>query len=66
MKVKELINELQRLDPEFDVVIPGYAGSVDDIANIEVVSLRRDVNTAWYYGRHEVNRSQPASVVLIN
>lgn len=66
MKVKQLINELQRLDPEFDAVIPSYKGGVNDIANIEVVGLSRGVNTAWYYGRHEVDHSQPPSAVLIS
>jgi len=54
MKVKDLIKELQSYDPELMVVIDGYEGGVDEATKAIDVSLKLDVNTEWYYGKHEV------------
>jgi hypothetical protein len=53
MKVKELIEELQKLDPEKMVVTAGYEGGYDEISGAGEIRLKLDVNTAWYYGKHE-------------
>lgn len=56
MTVKELIKALTEIeDQEVRVMVRGYEGGVDDIQDktpaIENIAL--DVNTEWYYGRHE-------------
>ena len=54
MKVKELIELLSQLDPELMVVIGGYEGGVDEIDKFEMCDIELNVNTEWYYGKHEV------------
>ena len=56
MKVKELIEQLQALDPELMVVRPGYEGGVTEVEYATGVPLALNVNTEWYYGEHEVVR----------
>ena len=54
MKVKELIELLSQLDPELMVVRSGYEGGVDEIKKIKIYDIELNVNTEWYYGKHEV------------
>ena len=54
MKVKELIEALSQLDPELMVVVAGYEGGVDEIDKFEMCDIELNVNTEWYYGKHEV------------
>ena len=63
MTVRELIESLSKIeDKEMRVMTRGYEGGVDDIVirngidnnntpAIQYVAL--DVNTEWYYGKHE-------------
>lgn len=62
MTVRELIESLSKIeDQDIRVMVSGYEGGVDDmvIGNgiedntpaIQYVAL--DVNTEWYYGKHE-------------
>ena len=53
MKVKELIEKLQKLDPEKMVVTSGYEGGYDEISETKEIRLKLNANTAWYYGKHE-------------
>lgn len=53
MLVKELIEELQKLNPEARVVVRGYEGGRKDVENYEEVYLELNVNNSWYYGNHE-------------
>ena len=54
MKVKELIEALSQLDPELMVVRSGYEGGVNEIKKIKIYDIELNVNTEWYYGKHEV------------
>ena len=54
MKVKELIERLQALDPELEVMRDGYEGGVENATEVDVVDVALNVNEAWYYGSHEV------------
>jgi len=56
MTVKQLIEELSKIeDQDLRVMTYGYEGGYDDLEtkanNIQFMAL--DVNTEWYYGRHE-------------
>ena len=62
MTVKELIEILSKIeDQEVRVMVKGYEGGYNDIVigngidnntpAIQYIAL--DVNTEWYYGRHE-------------
>jgi hypothetical protein len=54
MKVKELIETLSQLDPELMVAIIGYEGGVDEVSRYELCDVELNVNTDWYYGKHEI------------
>ena len=54
MKVKELIEVLSQLDPELLVVVHGYEGGVNEVDRCDVYDIELNVNTAWYYGKHEI------------
>ena len=53
MKVKDLIQQLSKLDQDLEVFVEGYEGGLDraDIGEIKDIAL--DVNSDWYYGKHE-------------
>ena len=54
MKVKELIEQLQQLDPELHVFVSGYEGGYNDAGPICAVDeIALDVHKEWYYGKHE-------------
>jgi hypothetical protein len=61
MKVKELIETLSQLDPELMVVRSGYEGGVNEIKKYKLCNIELNVNTEWYYGKHEVlsNKDKP-------
>lgn len=53
MLVEELIAKLQEFDPKLQVITPGYEGGVDDIGCVILQKIALNVNTEWYYGKHE-------------
>lgn len=53
MKVKWLIEELQKCDPDMMVVVSGYESGVDELSKIKRIDVALNVNTDWYYGKHE-------------
>ena len=56
MTVKELIESLSKIeDQEVRVMVRGYERGVKDIDNITpaIIHVALDVNTEWYYGKHE-------------
>ena len=54
MNIRELIDELQKHDPEMRVVTAGYEGGYCDLSGFEEIKINLDVNNEWYYGKHEV------------
>ena len=54
MKVKELIETLSQMDSELMVVVAGYEGGVDEMDKYELCDVELNVNTEWYYGKHEI------------
>jgi hypothetical protein len=65
MKVKDLLTLLSEMPADSDVVAKGYESGVDDIINIQLVKLSRDVHDEWYYGRHEIKDDGDVQAVLI-
>lgn len=53
MNIKELIDKLQTYPPETMVVVSGYEGGVHEVNHPELIKIKTNVNTAWYYGEHE-------------
>ena len=54
MKVKELIEKLQKFDPELLVMVDGYEGGVDYPQEPYQAFVRLDVHSEWYYGDHQL------------
>jgi hypothetical protein len=56
MTVKELIEQLQTLDPDLQVFINGYEGGFNDVTPVagNVVDMVLDYHRDWYFGRHEI------------
>lgn len=53
MKIKELIELLQRENPEHEAVVNGYEGGYSSVTRIESIKLVKNVHTKWYYGKHD-------------
>jgi hypothetical protein len=54
MKIKDLIAELQKHDPEMQVIRNGYEGGVEFVSHLHCYEVALDVNTEWWYGKHEI------------
>jgi hypothetical protein len=54
MKIKDLIAELQKEDPEMQVVRSGYEGGVEFVSRVICYEVALNVNTDWWYGTHEL------------
>jgi len=55
MKIKELIEQLQKFDPEMLVMVQGYEGGIDAPGKLYQTPVRLNVHDEWYYGDHEVH-----------
>jgi hypothetical protein len=53
MTVKQLKELLNEYPDDMLVVVSGYEGGFNDISDAEIIVLKRDVHSEWYYGRHE-------------
>jgi hypothetical protein len=54
MTVKELIEQLQQLDPDLHVFVQGYEGGYDYAGPIgDVKEIALNYHDEWYYGKHE-------------
>jgi hypothetical protein len=53
MNVAELIELLNRCDPEMRIVVAGYEGGVSDVGEVKPIPILLNVNDEWYYGKHE-------------
>ena len=54
MTVKELIEQLQTLDPDLHVFVQGYEGGYNDLVSIgSAREIALDYHDQWYYGKHE-------------
>jgi len=65
MKVKDLLTLLSQMPENVDVVVKGYEGGVDDVVNVKLVQIKKDVNAEWYYGRHEIDEDGDVQSVFI-
>jgi hypothetical protein len=65
MKVKELIEVLQKLDPETLVLVDGYEGDYDTPQEaLETIVCEQ--HTEWYYGDYQIcPKEDPAAIKAI-
>ena len=54
MKVQQLIEQLQTFNPEDTVFIRGYEAGYDDVNSVKSNSMVLNVNSVWYYGKHDL------------
>lgn len=54
MTVQELIDRLKLFDPKLRIVTNGYEGGYTEIDTLDKLRIALDVNTEWYYGKHEL------------
>lgn len=45
MKVINLLTLLSQMPAEADVVVKGYEGGVDDVVNVKLVKIKKDVHS---------------------
>ena len=64
--VKDLIEELQKCDPNMPVMLNGYEGGLNSVRYTEVVKVTLNCNTEWYYGRHERSSEGNVTAIVIN
>jgi hypothetical protein len=58
MTVKELIAELQTLDPDLRVFTDGYEGGYEDVVTVgDIREIALSYHEEWWYGPH-VDSSQ--------
>ena len=65
MKVIDLLTLLSEMPANADVVLKGYEGGVDDVLNVKLVKIKKDVNAEWYYGKHEIDEAGDIQAVFI-
>ena len=53
MTVKELIEQLQQLDPDLHVFTDGYEGGYEDVVSVgNIKEIALNYHDEWYYGPH--------------
>ena len=65
MKVKDLLDLLSQMPADVNVVVKGYEGGADDVVNVKLVKIKKDVHAEWYYGRHEIDENGDVQAVYI-
>ena len=65
MKVVDLLALLTQMPSEADVVVKGYEGGVDDVVNVKLVKIKKNVNDEWYYGKHAIDEDSNIQAVFI-
>jgi len=53
MKAKELIELLQKVDPETLVVVCGYEGGYSTPKSAKTITITGPHDNAWYYGEYD-------------
>jgi hypothetical protein len=56
MTLRQLIEKLNTIeDQDAWIMVRGYEGGYDDVENLNIkpIEMALNVNTAWYYGKHE-------------
>jgi len=64
MKIKELIEKLQGLDPELSVYVAGYEGGYHDADVSRPYPFKFWVNKEWWYGPHEVAETGEMGIII--
>ena len=67
MNVQELIEKLQAIEDKSQmIVISGYEGGVNEVTYLSDCMLDLNVNTAWYYGKHETSSTGTTPAIQLS
>jgi hypothetical protein len=71
MKIKELIELLQKEDPETRVVVDGYESGYDEVCKISKVSIEPNPDNGdcekddrWWDGEFEFSKKENAEIAI--
>lgn len=56
VKIKQLQEKLNSLDPELEIYLKGYEGGVAELKMVAEVEVAKNYNVDWWYGPHEIVR----------
>lgn len=62
MKVKDLILELQKHDPEAEVVVDAYEMGVNDVRQVVPSIVFKNEKRPYWYGRYETTKPSTYSI----
>lgn len=48
-----------------NVIVKGYEEGVDDVIDVRLIQICRDVHKEWYYGKHEIDDTGNIQAVYI-
>lgn len=66
MNAAQLIEHLKQFPSDTMVIVRGYEGGVDEVDFVSKEKIDLNVNTEWYYGKHEItNDENGVNAVLI-
>ena len=65
MTVKQLIEKLEKLEPEKMIVVPGYEGGFGELDEVGEIQLDLNVNKEWYYGDHEESKDGECHAIFL-
>ena len=58
MKIKQLIEQLQKLPGDLNVYVDGHEDGITDLESVgEVYDVALNVYDEWYYGKHQITDS---------
>ena len=66
MKIKTLKKLLDKCDENMEILVDGYEGGIDSKMTARKIRYNKNVNTSWYYGKHEEDRSGKYKGLLIS
>jgi hypothetical protein len=66
MKVKDLIKELEKHDPEAMVVVRAYEEGVNQATSVQLVKIAQSFTDKWYYGEFNIDRAGNTPAVFVS
>ena len=54
MTVKELIIEMEKLDPKMQVMVRGYEGGYNEVKKISMLEVVEQEEKLWWYGDYDL------------
>ena len=65
MKIKELIELLQKEDPEMKVVVNGYESGYDEVEKIYCKPITVNENQNWWDGEYDSDIDQKGNLIAL-